>query len=201
MKIESEHNDIKFGDKCWAWDCNESAGSEYFFMAYVEGSRHPVKVIKDDGVSVGFRHFRPLKTEAEKVLDAFEGQKICMGEGISRYIIPHSIDNRGRLECRRDDGATIYLNGVHFDDWKLWTAPKVVLDTRRVAGMWCARAYWNNLHQVQAPSLDGGSCKINGERVNLMGEDPARQFSFSKDPMKPIDQWKTLEEICREAQA
>lgn len=24
---------------------------------------------------------------------------------------------------------------------------------------------------------------------------------FGKDPMKPLDQWQTLEEICREAQA
>ena len=142
MEIKNEHNGIKYGDKCWVWDFNESDGDgdgdECFFLGYVKGASFPVKVIDEDGHNNGFKNARTLKTEAEKVLEAFEGQKICLGEGQRRDTIPQTIDNRGRLQCLRDDGATIYLAGVHFDDWQLWEAPKVVLDTRRVAGWWCS---------------------------------------------------------------
>tara|TARA_R110000787_G_scaffold40349_1_gene100405 strand:+ start:24 stop:392 length:369 start_codon:yes stop_codon:yes gene_type:complete len=68
MGIESEYNGIRFGDKCWAWGCNESNGREFTFMGYVKSSSFPVKVIDDEGHNNGFKNARPLKTEAEKFL-------------------------------------------------------------------------------------------------------------------------------------
>ena len=203
MKIESEHNGIKFGDKCWAWDCNDSVGKEVRLTGYIKDHNWPFKVVDDQGHSKEFKFARPLKTEAEKVLDAFKGQKICRKEwdGKETHFTPQSIDSYGRFQSLRNDGATIYLNVSKFEDWQLWAVPKVVLATRRVAGWWCKRIHWHNLHQVQAPSLNGASCRINGERFNFMVGDPACEFVFSKDPMTPLDQWTPLEEICREAQA
>tara|TARA_R110000851_G_scaffold274363_1_gene426977 strand:+ start:81 stop:689 length:609 start_codon:yes stop_codon:yes gene_type:complete len=202
MEITNEHNGVKFGEKCWAWDNDESGGEIFTFTAYLKGTGYPVKVFDDHGHADEFRHARPIKTETEKVLEAFEGHKICMGEGISRYIIPQSIDHRGRLQCLRDDGATIYLDGVHFDDWQLWEAPKVTLDTRRVAGMWCACPHMTDKARlVECVDIQKGlNLRLTGSN-DLDGSDLKDDYVFSKDPMKPLDEWQNLAEICEEAQA
>ena len=116
MEIKNEHNGIKYGDKCWVWDFNESDGDgdgdECFFLGYVKGASFPVKVIDEDGHNNGFKNARTLKTEAEKGL---------------------------------------------------------------------------NLRLTGSNDLDGSDLKDG--------------YVFSKDPMKPLSEWQTLEEICREAQA
>lgn len=203
MKIESEYNGITFGEKCWAWDLeSESDREECTFMGYVEILKYPVKVFKNCGEIMDFKHASPIKTEEEKALEAFGGQKICLGEGINRNIIPQSIDNRGRLQCLRDDGATIYLDGVHFDDLQLWEAPKVKLDTRRVAGWWCACLHMTDKARlVECVDIQKGlNLRLTGSN-DLDGSDLKDGYIFGKDPMTPLNEWKTLEEICREAQA
>ena len=70
MEIKNEHNGIKFGDKCWAWDVVEIAGEEVTFTAHFKGLQFPIKVIRENGNGDEFKFARPLKTEAEKVLEA-----------------------------------------------------------------------------------------------------------------------------------
>ena len=202
MKIESEHNGIKFGDKCWAWNDFEKAGREFTFTAYLEGTGYSVKGFNDDGYVEEFRHARPLKTEAEKVLEAFEWKKIWSEKrrGSCKYYIPQSIVDDGRLECLRSDGLTVCFSVEDFDDWQLWEAPEVTLDTRRVAGWWCTWGSQTSIEFCDRVSSNGDWLEARDLTFRTSGSD-TKTIKFSKDPMKPLDEWQTLAEICAEAQA
>ena len=134
------------------------------------------------------------------MLEAFEDQKIFRKQWIGKdhYYIPNSIDSDDRLQCLRKDGATINFHVISFEDWQLWEAPKVKLDTRRVAGWWCTWAEIEQMHCVREVSKDGLSLAIS---TRCYASELRENAVFSKDPMKPLDEWQTLEEICRQAQA
>ena len=65
----------------------------------------------------------------------------------------------------------------------------VKLDTRRVAGWWCIdeRRDKGFMRLITSVGVEGS-------------EDVMPQCTFSKDPMRPLDQWQTLIEICAEAE-
>jgi len=198
--MRNEYNGIKFGDRCWAWDLDESAGKEFTFTAYLEGTGHSVKGFNDDGHVGEFRHARPLKTEAEKVLEAFEWKKIWSENrrGSCKYYIPKSIVDDGRLECIRSDGLAVCFSVEDFGDWQLWEEPKVTLDTRRVAGWWAIHPTLTRFMKIVQPNITGGEMLIGTHNLESHNTSP---WKFSKDHMAPIAQWKTLEEICSEPQA
>jgi hypothetical protein len=204
MKIENEHNGIKFGDKCWAWDIVENAGEEITFAAHLPGVEFPIKVVSDNGNGDEFKFARPLKTEAQKVLEAFKGQKICLKNSLDEdvYYEPKMVCLKHNLGCIREDGSSENVNILSFEDWQLWEAPKVTLDTRRVAGMWCACPHMTDKARlVECVDIQKGLNLRLTSSNDLDGSDLKDGYVFSKDPMKPLDQWQTLEEICREPQA
>tara|TARA_R110002096_G_scaffold40549_1_gene110114 strand:+ start:366 stop:746 length:381 start_codon:yes stop_codon:yes gene_type:complete len=120
MKIKSEHNGIKFSEKCWVWGCNELNGSERFFLGYVKGASFPVKVIDEEGAITGFKNARPLKTEAEKVLEA-PSMKI-----IQFVIGPSNQQYQDRIFGLGDDGVVYFSDqDEHGTCWAVWIELRV----------------------------------------------------------------------------
>ena len=104
----------------------------------------------------------------------------------------------------QEDGTWVkdydeYVEGEGF----IYRAPipePVKLDTRRVAGWWCSDLGSEDGRLVVNVDLKNG----NWLRMLGNGAMESRTFNskykFSKDPMKPLDQWQTLEEVCEEAE-
>ena len=76
----------------------------------------------------------------------------------------------------------------------------VKLDTRRVAGWFAIREGWGQFVSCDQCSVSGISIWISEEEV-FINSSSMSSYLFSKDPMKPLDQWQTLEQVCAEAQA
>ena len=88
-------------------------------------------------------------------------------------------------------------------DGEIYRAPipePVKLDTRRVAGWWCSTLGAEDGRLVFSVDIQNG----NWLRMFGTGEMKSGAFNsdykFSKDHMKPLDQWQTLEQICTEAE-
>ena len=97
--------------------------------------------------------------------------------------------NGNGIWCDYDDGKV-----DDYDSHIIYRAPipePIKLDTRRIAGWWCHDDEERIIKMMTCVNEDGG--------VSESAEDHL-QYRYSKDPMLPLDQWKTLEEICAEAE-
>ena len=143
----------------------------------------------DDGI---FR--APIKTEAEKFLEKWKGKKIWQ-EGMQKHayhLVTGALDHN-TVHVKNQDGKCRYIVLRAADNWQLWESP-IKLDTRRVAGWWAYRNDRSFFYQV-VPSCDGETLLL--DKVQFSEEHgPLESLTFSQDPMKPLDQWQTLEEIC-----
>ena len=70
---------------------------------------------------------------------------------------------------------------------------EVKLDTRRVAGWWCTWEELDEMQYVREVSKDGKSLVLN---TKCYASELRSNAVFSKDPMKPLSEWQTLEQIC-----
>jgi hypothetical protein len=139
----------------------------------------------------------PMQTEAEKFLAKWGGKKISRVSGISDWIIFDSVYGCCDDSVIGNDNCGLKVVTKDFRDptWKLWEPPKPKLDTRRVAGWWVACPAKLLARLVISVDLK------RGEHLRMHGASPmeandSEGYTFSKDIMKPIDQWQTLEEIC-----
>jgi hypothetical protein len=135
----------------------------------------------------------PIQTEAKKFLEKWGGKKIWQ-EGMWRhthYLVTDVMDhNRVYIKDQDRKGGHIVIRSS--DNWQLWESP-IKLDTRRVAGWWCTWEELDEMQYVREVSKDGKSLVLN---TKCYASKLRSNAVFSKDPMKPLDQWQTLEQIC-----
>ena len=144
----------------------------------------------DDGI---FR--APIKTEAEKFLEKWEGKKIWQ-EGMWKHayhLVTGALDHN-TVHVKNQDGKCRYIVLRASDNWQLWEPPKVKLDTRRVAGWWCNKYASIFLTEISNVTTCGRTLFI--EKTQHHVDELDEKYKFSQDPMKPLDQWQTLSEIC-----
>lgn len=143
----------------------------------------------------------PMQTEAEKFLEKWKGKKIhCGSMWAGHYYEVIRVMDHNRVRIVDHDGMNGHLILRALDTWQLWEPPKVKLDTRRVAGWWCTWGHKTNLMMINDVQAKGKSFVTPAGihwSIEQIGQDES--IVFSKDPMKPLDQWQTLEEICAEA--
>ena len=91
-----------------------------------------------------------------------------------------------------------YVNTGFLDDG-IFRAPipePIKLDARRVAGWWCSTLGAEDGRLVYCVDLQNGAwLRMFGTselKLNVLDS----EYTFSQDPMKPLDQWQTLEQIC-----
>jgi hypothetical protein len=194
MKIESEYNGIQHGELCWVWDNNESKGMEAYFLAYIDNDREYPIIVSDkygNGNHYDYKHAKPLQTEADKFLEKWKGKKITSVNmwDAERYFIPIAT-NGNRVEGVCPGDKADYIDIFDFE-CTLWEPPKKVkLDTRRVAGWWSKNKKSDYIKLLTCVHMNGTCVDMNGTT------DPLEGYTFSQDPMKPLDQWQTLEQIC-----
>jgi len=138
----------------------------------------------------------PIQTEAEKFLEKWEGKKIWQ-EGMWRhaYHLVTGILDHNRAYIKDQDGKCGHIVLRASDNWQLWESP-IKLDTRRVAGWWCSTLGAEDGRLVYCVDLQNGAwLRMFGTselKLNVLDS----EYTFSKDPSAPLDQWQTLEEIC-----
>jgi hypothetical protein len=149
-------------------------------------------VIHDPSWSDNEIYRAPMQTEADKFSAKWGGKKICQeGMGRHAYHLVMGVLDHNRVYMTDQDGKFGHIVLRVSDDWQLWESPKVKLDTRRVAGWWCTYGDKSVSRLVDGFRMDGTHI--------FLGNVSKHKFDnivFSKDPMKPLDQWQTLEEIC-----
>jgi hypothetical protein len=148
----------------------------------------------DDGICRA-----PMQTEAEKFLAKWGGKKISRVSGISDWIIFDSVYGCCDDSVIGNDNCGLKVVTKDFRDptWKLWEPPKPKLDTRRVAGWWCTWGSKKESVMVNTFHNNGQSLVTPaGIHWSIEQIEADKSITFSKDIMKPIDQWQTLEEIC-----
>jgi hypothetical protein len=126
----------------------------------------------------------PMQTEAEKFLEKWEGKKIWQ-EGMWRHsyhLVTGAMDHN-RVHIKDQDGQCGYIVLRVSDNWQLWEPPKPKLDARKVAGWWSKDKKSDYIKLLTCVHMNGTT-------------DPLEGYTFSQDPMKPLDQWQTLSEIC-----
>ena len=137
-----------------------------------------------------------IQTEAEKFLEKWEGKKIWQ-EGMWRhaYHLVTRVMDHNTVYVKNQDGQHGHIVLRVSDNWQLWESP-IKLDTRKVAGWWMRGVDYTTAHMVISIGTLGKSLSRYDKRIfnleNLEGEN----YTFSQDPMKPLDQWQTLSEIC-----
>jgi hypothetical protein len=141
----------------------------------------------------------PMQTEADKFLAKWGGKKVCRVSGISDWIIFDSVYGCCDDSVIGNDNCGLKVVTKDFRDptWKLWEPPKPKLDTRRVAGWWCTWGSKKESVMVNTFHNNGQSLVTPaGIHWSIEQIEADKSITFSKDIMKPIDQWQTLEEIC-----
>ena len=187
MKIKSEYNGIKHGELCSVWDDEENLALEAYFLAYInDDSEDPIVVVDKYGAHSSYKNAKkiePIKLEAEKFLAKWGGKKIWQ-EGMERhaYHLVTGVMDHSRGYIKTQDGKGSYIVLRVSDNWQLWESP-VKLDTRKVAGWWSKDKKSDYIKLLTCVHMNGTT-------------DPLEGYTFSQDPMKPLDQWQTLSEIC-----
>ena len=176
-------------------DSVESAPCQREFLGFF-GHKIMCRVSTSSTRVYGWAHGHPIQTKAEKFMVEWEGKKICQTGWLTSdyYVVPNTIDDNDDVWGDDENGFSVPITTGA--TWQLWTPPepKVVLDTRRVAGWFCADP---NYEFMLFPicSTDGRFIIIRGQRYSIDGTG-IKDLLFSKDPMKPISQWQSLEEVC-----
>jgi hypothetical protein len=136
----------------------------------------------------------PMQTEADKFLAKWVGKKIWQ-EGMWRhaYYLVTDVMDHNKAYIKDQEGRRGHIVLRASDDWQLWESP-IKLDTRRVAGWWCNKYASIFLTEISNVTTCGTALYIKETQHNITELD--EKYKFSKDPMKPLDQWQTLEEIC-----
>ena len=137
----------------------------------------------------------PIQTEAEKFLEKWGGKKIWQ-EGMwshTNYLVTRVLDHN-RVYIKDQEGRCCHIVLRASDNWQLWESP-IKLDTRKVAGWWIACPEKSLARLVVSVDLK------RGEHLRMHGASPMEGedlegYTFSKDPLAPLDQWQTLSEIC-----
>jgi len=135
----------------------------------------------------------PIQNEAEKFLEKWGGKKIWQ-EGMWRhsYHLVTGVMDHNRVYIKDQDGKCGHIVLRAVDNWQLWESP-IKLDTRKVAGWWVFFPSGLNYLMCSDVGRCGLSLKVSDTWINI---DNLKCAVFSKDPMKPLDQWQTLEQIC-----
>jgi hypothetical protein len=139
----------------------------------------------------------PMQTEAEKFLEKWGGKKIWQ-EGMGRHAY-HSVTvvmDHNRVYIKDQDGQHGHIVLRASDNWQLWESPKPKLDARKVAGWWMRGADYTTAHMVISIGTSGKSLSRYDKRIFNLEDLDGENYTFSQDPMKPLDQWQTLEQIC-----
>ena len=141
----------------------------------------------------------PIQTEAEKFLEKWKGKKITVANvwDEDRYFIPNSNDGENVIGINNYDKPDyIDIFGL---GWQLWESPKPKgkLDARKVAGWWCT---WGSKKESVMVNIvhNNGKSLVTPAGIHWSIEqiEADKSITFSQDPMKPLDQWQTLEQIC-----
>ena len=137
----------------------------------------------------------PIQTEAEKFLEKWKGKRIRLEYWEDHnYVIPNGLKNDEIFTFIDQDGDEDFW---HYDcDWLLWEPPKVKLDARKVAGWWCNTLGAEFGRLVFSVDLQNGAWLIMFGTGEMKVSAFNSEYTFSQDPMKPLDQWQTLSEIC-----
>jgi hypothetical protein len=138
----------------------------------------------------------PMQTEADKFLAKWGGKKICK-EGMERhaYHLVTGVMDHNRVHIKDQDGQCGYIVLRVSDNWKLWESP-IKLDTRRVAGWWMRGSDYTTAHMVISIGTSGKSLSRYDAQIFNIKDLEGENYTFSKDPSVPLDQWQTLSEIC-----
>lgn len=196
----------KKGEEVLVWDHDRQTprkgmfAVEYNGLYYVENGfdllhwRHigQIKKTVRDWVNElpdGYRE-RALKNTPDKILEK---------EMSSWLIWPYS--NYSFVWSKSPEGLSFWTDthlakkdGTEYPE----LPPKVKLDTRRVAGWHVYVEGWTVLCEATRPHIKGESILIDRGYASV--KDIADGgYTFSQDPLKPLDQWQTLEAICAEA--
>ena len=138
----------------------------------------------------------PMQTEAEKFFEKWGGKKIWQeGMGRHSYHLVTRVMDHNKVYIKNQDGKCGHIVLRASDNWQLWESP-IKLDTRKVAGWWCSTLGAEDGRLVYCVDLQNGAwLRMFGTselKLNVLDS----EYTFSKDPSAPLDQWQTLEEIC-----
>ena len=138
----------------------------------------------------------PIQNEAEKFLAKWGGKKVWQeGMGRHSYHLVTRVMDHNKVYIKNQDGKCGHIVLRASDNWQLLESP-IKLDTRRVAGWWCSTLGAEDGRLVYCVDLQNGAwLRMFGTselKLNVLDS----EYTFSKDPSAPLDQWQTLEEIC-----
>ena len=138
----------------------------------------------------------PIQNEAEKFLEKWGGKKIWQ-EGMWRhsYHLVTGVMDHNRVYIKDQEGRCGHVVLRSSDNWQLWEPP-IKLDTRRVAGWWMRGSDYTTAHMVISIGTSGKSLSRYDEQIFNIKDLEGENYTFSRDPSAPLDQWQTLSEIC-----